>query len=187
MTKTKNSISKIEDTKKNKERKKALEWYEYANNFNNNKKNIFTDIIKLRKEYDLMDMNVPALYEENERGELEPVYHDVLAEFGMKYVNRAEVPYVEELAYMLGVLEDNIFHWAENYEDFYRVMARLAMKQKLMLQKKGLTKEMDPRMAMYLLNVKHDMIERKRNEVTGKDGGAIQAEVKFEVFKDDNE
>lgn len=83
------------------------------------------------------------------------------------------VPYIEELAERLDVVEKTVYNWTKKYPEFNEVVEALKNKQKLMLRKLGLSKEVATAMAIFELKANHGMVETERKEITGKDGAPI--------------
>lgn len=86
-----------------------------------------------------------------------------------------KLPNIEGLAYTLKISKDTIYEWCKIHKDFSDVIKDLLAKQANVLLTKGLSGDYNPTIAKVLLT-KHGY--REGIEQSGKDGGAIEVDVK---------
>lgn len=86
-----------------------------------------------------------------------------------------DMPTMEELALELGVDGDTLVEWAKEKPEFSAAIKRVKELQKQKLQTMGLFNRVNPTMAIFLLKTNHGFIDTSRQEVSGRDGGPVEA------------
>jgi hypothetical protein len=96
-------------------------------------------------------------------------YQDTYPQIALDYLKACEngnkVPWLEELAMLLGVSEDSLQRWVKANSEFCGAIARIKDYQRLCLIKAGL-RDNPGRMAMFLLKTVHGMREPKADKYT---------------------
>lgn len=97
-----------------------------------------------------------------------------------KCIDEGRTPFAEEFALQLGVSGRTLRNWAHpadgsetKFGEIYDVMMTV---QKLDIKKKALLGKYESPIAKLLLSAEHDVVERFKKEVTGKDGESIKVE-----------
>jgi hypothetical protein len=70
------------------------------------------------------------------------------------------IPFIEELALELDVNDDTIVEWSKEHEEFSATIRKLKTRQKIELMRGGLSKAMQPNMAIFLLKANHGLDEK---------------------------
>jgi hypothetical protein len=70
-----------------------------------------------------------------------------------------EIPFIEELAFQLGIDDDTLVEWTRKHNEFSAAIKRLKMLQRLRLQKDSLSRKVHPTSAIFLLKANHGFIE----------------------------
>ncbi|MEM3077607.1 MAG: hypothetical protein QXW38_08340 [Candidatus Nitrosotenuis sp.] len=76
-----------------------------------------------------------------------------------KCLDTNKTPYIEHLAWLLGVDDTTLLNWANKYPEFFASIKKLKTLQKYLLMDKGLREKVNPPMAMFLLKSVHGYIE----------------------------
>lgn len=103
-----------------------------------------------------------------------PEYCDEVEKY-MKHTGREnqELPTVEGFARHLGLWRSTLYDWENLYPDFKQALDVLRSAQKEQLMNDGLYggKEVNSTMAIFLLKVNHDMIEKTAMDITSAGKG----------------
>ena len=91
-----------------------------------------------------------------------------------------ELPTIEGLALELGINDETVGLWGKAHSEFGEVVRDLKLKQKAQLMNDGLYggKEINTPMAIFLLKVNHDMIEKSAMDFTSG-GDKIEAPILY--------
>ena len=97
------------------------------------------------------------------------------------------LPTVEGFAIYLGVSRDSLYEWAKVYPEFSDTLKTILEYQKVQLMNDGMYggKEVSPAVAIFLMKVNHDMIEKSAVDVTSA-GKPIPILGGLSVHKDDS-
>ena len=74
-------------------------------------------------------------------------------------INKGQMPYIEDIAMLLGVDETTIWRWSEAKSDFCNAISKIKLLQKLQL-KRLVAKS--PSGAIFLLKANHGLIEAEK-------------------------
>jgi hypothetical protein len=96
-----------------------------------------------------------------------------------KYLNECrkdenKFPMVEDLAFQMNVDDDTLVEWAKIHPEFSAAIKKVKAYQRSWLQRNGLTGKVNTTMSIFLLKANHGLIEVQRQEITGKDGEAVE-------------
>lgn len=102
-------------------------------------------------------------------------YEDRFVEEVVKYLKtcgreQTKIPKRVDVALLLDVTEDTLNNWAKVHEEFLNVLIRVDMAQKAQLMDDGMYggKEINPRIAQFLLTVNHGMVEKTNTDITSQ-------------------
>jgi len=88
-------------------------------------------------------------------------YSEEMMKKAKLYVARCQkeekIPYIEELALILGINDDTIVEWSKIHKDFSATMKDLRMLQKLRIQDGSLNKQLQPSTSIFMLKSNHGM------------------------------
>lgn len=96
-------------------------------------------------------------------------------------IDKRKTPYGEEFALKLGVSYRTLCNWAEDedkkkFGEWFEILKTI---QRLDLKRKSLTGEYVSPIAKILLSAEHDVTEKIKEEVSGKDGKPVEIEQKM--------
>ncbi len=74
-------------------------------------------------------------------------------------INKAQIPYIEDIALLLGVDEATVWRWSEAKPDFCNAIDRIKLLQKKQLKRLALK---SPYGAIFLLKANHGLIETEK-------------------------
>jgi uncharacterized Zn finger protein len=115
----------------------------------------------------------PSLYD--------PKYIDVIDEYLATTGREATtLPTREGFAKYIGVHRDTLNEWEHNYPDFKKALLEVDSEQKQQLMNDGLYggKEINPAVAIFLMKVNHNMVEKNALDLTSQ-GEKIESPVLF--------
>lgn len=101
-------------------------------------------------------------------------YSQEKVEIAKKYIKNCvsddNIPYIEELAYMLDITSETVRQWAKdekNKPEFSLTIKKLEDVQKFMLQKGSAVNKFNPASCIFQLKANHGMIETEKRILAG--------------------
>ena len=74
-------------------------------------------------------------------------------------IKKGQIPFIEDIALLLGVNDDTINEWSKAKSDFSATIKKIKLLQRMMLKRNGLEGKVNTTMAIFLLKTEHGMIE----------------------------
>ena len=88
-------------------------------------------------------------------------------------IKTMKIPYIQEIAFRLHVVEDTLGNWGEANDEFLGAIKRVKNYQKMALMQMCLGKRGSPAGPIFLLKTVHGLIEVDEHRHGGADGGPI--------------
>ena len=98
------------------------------------------------------------------------------------YVEKTDIPFVEEFALKFALDETTLQRWQKKHKTFNKAIKVLKMKQKLALQKASLSKKYNVAGSIFQLKANHGMMETEKRIVQPE--GELNVNVNYESNPD---
>lgn len=92
-------------------------------------------------------------------------WRDGFVQQALDYCDTTAIPFVQELAYNLGVSKETVYQWVKTKPAFSDAIKRIESKQELGLLKGSLVNELNTTSAIFQLKCNHGYVETEKKKV----------------------